>query len=363
MFSSYYLSDILSDLPFIENLSVVSKDGLITYATEANLFDEGKLIKLLNSNTAFPLWIDYSEITANKRDNMVQLDLLGHSDEPVLLLESADTAPVVLFKFKKFQTNEDLFYGRDQKYLIEKCLINRLSNIVNSSAEPNGNFEKYFQICKNQTVKISQLNDELTKLKFEAEKFYTNLFIYFLKDEIKPETNISLSDSTLEYLQSSDLPFSEIETIAKEAYKIVLELSQSPTDIRIKRYFLPQQTQNKLDKITLPEAKPEIIESISNFIPQKKEQLKLKPKPGRSKLEKTIQLLDRYELAVNKLMADKLPVMGKNIANVCSPKISAPALTDSINKHKDRIVECLKLYPDNWPLLKTHYLPVQKMMY
>lgn len=357
------LSSLTSTFPFIDYTIVLPKEKPVSPYLQDTAIDENKLSKILNSNLKLPLWVDFSEITNDAANYPGQLDLLGHSNEPVLLMISEDAATVFLFKFKKHEAHEDIYYGRDQKNLIEKCLILELSKFDKQLPSENDNFEKYFQICKNQIVKINQLNDELTKLKLEAEKFYTRLFNYFLKDKIKPGSTISLSDSTLEYLKSSDLAFSEIETLAKESYKIAVELSSSPTDIRIKRYFLPQQVENELNKIVLTDNKPEILKSNDDTKPIKKEPIKLKSNPTNSKLEKTIQLLDRYELAVKKLMEDKLPVMGKNIANVCSPKISAPALTDSINKHKERITECFKQYPDKWPLLKANYLPVQKLAY
>ena len=74
-----------------------------------------------------------------------------------------------------------------------------------------------------------------------------------------------------------------------------------------------------------------------------------------------MNLLDRYENAVTSLTNAKLPIMGKNIAQFCVPPISAPALTDSINKHAHRIKECLALYSENWPNLRMKYLPIQKL--
>ena len=254
-----------------------------------------------------------------------------------------------------------MFYGRDQKYLIEKCLILWLSNYVKLEVSGKESFKNYFQVCKNQQFKISELNDTLIGLNLKTEKLYTSLFNYYLKDEILPETKISLSDSTLDYLQSRDWDFAELETIAKEAFKIASKLSLSPTDIRIKRYFLPEQTQNNSFKTDLADNDKEISKSINDKIPEKQPELKLESKPSLSKLEKTKILLDRYELAVKKLIEDKQPVLGKNIAKVCNPEISAPALTDSINKHKERIADCLSNYPERWPLLRIYYPPIQKL--
>ena len=357
------LSIISEEYPFIQYCIDVVVNNIQLNDELKLQIDEKRLARLLNSSNSKPQWFDFSEIALDRIANPAQLDLLGHSNEPVILIKPDTGSSIYLFKLKKYETSDDMFYGRDQKYLIEKCLILWLSNYVKLGNTEKENFEKYFQVCKDQQFKISELNDILTGLNLKTEKIYTALFNYFLKEEILPESKISLSDSTLDYLQSRDLDFAELETIAKEAFKIASKLSLSPTDIRIKRYFLQEQTQNNSFKTDLADNDKEIFESINDVIPEKQPELKLESKPSLSKLEKTKILLDRYELAVKKLMEEKQAVLGKSIAKVCIPEISAPALTDSINKHKERIAECLKSYPDKWQNLRNNYLPIQKLNY
>lgn len=357
------LSIICEEYPFIQYCIEVSSINLQLNGEPKQQIDEKRLARLLNLSVSKPQWFDFSEIALDRIANPAQLDLLGHSNEPVILIKSDTNDTIYLFKLRKYEISEDMFYGKDQKYLIEKCLILWLSNYVKLKASEKESFEEYFQVCKNQQVKISELNDRLITVNLKMENLYTSLFTYFLKDEILPETKISLSDSTLHYLQSRDWDFSELETIAKEAFKIASKLSLSPTDIRIKRYFLPEQARNNSVKTDLMDKDSEISKSTQASEPQKKQELILPNKPSLSKFEKTIILLDRYELAVKKLIEDKQPVLGKNIAKVCSPEISAPALTDSINKHKERIAECLKSYPDKWQNLRNNYLPIQKLNY
>ncbi len=355
------LSVICEEYPFIQYCIEVAENKVRLNDELKWQIDEKLLSRLLNSASTKPQWFDFSEIALDRISNPAQLDLLGHSNEPVILIKTDNGSSIYLFKLKKYETSDDMFYGRDQKYLIEKCLILWLSNYVKLEVSGKESFENYFQVSKNQQFKISELNDTLIGLNLKTEKLYTSLFNYFLNDEILPETKISLSDSTLDYLQSRDWDFAELETIAKEAFKIASKLSLSPTDIRIKRYFLPEQTQNNSFKTDLADNDKEISKSINDKIPEKQPELKLESKPSLSKLEKTKILLDRYELAVKKLIEDKQPVLGKNIAKVCNPEISAPALTDSINKHKERIADCLSNYPERWPLLRIYYPPIQKL--
>jgi hypothetical protein len=353
------LSKICDEYSFVQYCIKITANNLQLNDELKLQIDEKKLARLLNSATTKPIWFDYSEIAIDRIANLTQLDLLGHSNEPVIIVKPDTGSGTYLFKLRKYETSDDMFYGRDQKYLIEKCLILWLSNYVKLDGTENEDFDKYLQVCKNQQFKIGELNDVLIDLNLKSEKMYTALFNYFLKSE----TKVSLSDSTLNYLQSRDWDFAELETIAKEAFKIASKLSLSPTDIRIKRYFLPEPTHNNSFKINLSDKDTEISKSINDTIIEKQPELKLVSLPSLSKLEKTKILLDRYELAVIKLIEDKQPVLGKNIAKVCIPEISAPALTDSINKHRDRIAECLKKFPERWQNLRNNYLPIQKLNY
>lgn len=360
------LSKLQLQLPFLE-FSFSYSDGITSI--EGNLegrLNTSKLSKLLKTILSTPLWLDFSEISNTPAETIRQLDLLGQSIEPILLLRPDNTVDsrIFVFKFKRHQTNEQLYYGKDQKNLIETIAKIWLTNFVNQSALDNAIFEKYFQICKNQLVKINQLNDELTNRNLESQKLLNDLFNFFLKEELQPLQKISLSDSAIDYLRSCKLSFDVLEKMAKEAFKTAKALYPSSADIRIKKYyFITPEVENASAKPARKPAKFQIAKPEAVEMALEKAETPETTMLPSSKLPKTILLLDRYETAVKKLIDDKLPVMGKNIASACIPSISPPALTDSINKHRDRIIECLKTYPERWVLLKTNYLPVQKLSY
>lgn len=351
------LEAIIPELSFIEYATSVNKANInsIEFTTP---IDAIRLGKLLNNNQKIPLWLDYGEITPIALNYPKQLDLLGHSDEPVVIIKSSNEDEFYLFKLKRFTDSADMFYGRDQKHLIEKCLIIWLANFVNSAKFKNDQFDKYFQVCKNQLLKIGYLNDELIVVKKQSEMHLTSLFKFILKDEILPNQTLSLSDTTISYLNEANFDIETLSLMATEAYKTANALNPHSTEIRIKRYFFPEL---KLEPVTTPR---DIQNQVNKKGIQKERDnpvQRIKPKITLTKLQKTIGLLDRYEDAVLKLMNAKLPIMGKNIANFCTPPISAPALTDSINKHAHRIKECLVLSPEKWPNLRLKYLPIQKL--
>ena len=357
------LSPLKSILPFLESFFAFKEGSLIPVDGDIDTnIDQSKLSKLINSKLSNVLWCDYGEIvgtTGNK-----QLDLLGHPNEPLLLVKHENTSDstIYCFKFIPNTGDETIVYGRDQKRLIEIIIKLWLPDFANQTSQQENNSEKYFQICKNQVLKINYLNDELTKRNFETEKLLNGLFQYFLKDELTISEKISLSDSAIDYLKTFPGTFQEMEKMAKDAFYIAKSLCPSSTEIRIKKYyFIPPEAENRLN---ISNAEPGEVQiekpkAVKNVLKAPDKPLPISV--SGTKNDKTIQLLNRYEVAVKKLLEQKLPVMGKNIASACEPPISAPALTDSINKHRDRIISCLENHPDKWQLLKNNYQVIKKL--
>ncbi|MDK2910691.1 MAG: hypothetical protein PWR20_2259 [Bacteroidales bacterium] len=80
------------------------------------------------------------------------------------------------------------------------------------------------------------------------------------------------------------------------------------------------------------------------------------------KIQRTLALLNRLEQATRQVIEKNLPVTGKNLGLFCDKPISAPAISDAIKKHHDRIQELLRQFPENWPLLREHFTPVNQIL-
>jgi len=371
-------------LPFTDYLISISQTHIQTIEgvfSEIEI-DKSKLQRLLNSLENKPLWADYSEIASLPKDHSLQLDLLGVSKEPVLLLQLPKNNSAYLFKFKLYSTNENLFYGRDQKNLIENIAIFWLSARLIPQNTPDKNPSAYYEVAKNQIVEVDRLNNKLLEMGKNIHSLYERLFRHFLMDDLGAEDEIIITESSIEYLNSLEIDLIDLKPIIKEALKISKSLYPSSKIVVFKNYFFVNQnieektdfsTPFGINKDVIKTTPPMAINPVKIIIPQKEESVlpqERKDKTSQTtaistsdqKLLKTMNLLDKYENAVNKLIEQRIPIMGKNISSVCVPQISAPALTDSINKHKERIMICLKNYPENWPLLKKNYSPITKLM-
>ena len=344
-----------------------------------------KEVKMFTRNLkADSLWIDYNAISSDIKRRNLQLDLLGHTNEPALLIKQHEEFgenlnSIYLIKFKLYETGEDVFYGKDQKYLIEQIIklwINSLNFKPERHTEKSLDF-KY--IVVNQSNKIDQLNESLSNNDFIVYKCFYQLFLSVIKDNLLPGQKISFTKETIEWFKNYSGEIDALEKQINDAFEIAKALYPTLNEIVIKDYyFMPEDEKPVLNAINSVEKTETIQLKVSDNISilaqapvksfqelpisNKSEVSFNAAKEGSNRLEKTSGLLDRYEKAVQKLLSEALPVLGKNIAGACEPPISAPALTDSINKHKERISQCLQLFPDKWPLLRTNYQVIRNLI-
>ena len=353
------LSDLFLKYPFVKSvIEFLGFDTDYSHTIDFEL-DTLKVKRIIEGKELFSLWVNQSEITKYSKGIGAQLDLLGHSETLILIIKIETWPSHFIFILKDHTELTDVIYEKDQRFLIELCLKNELLNYVNSNLLLKTDQLDYIQVCKNQSISLLDLNKKFILLETEFNSFLLSLTSYFLKNEISDGIELELSEPVNLYLRRSNKSFSELELEIKQAFSIAASLSPSPTLVTLELYYFTQREPNALPISIQTKRNEQIVEKKIN---KKREvSVPIANSPITNNLSKTIFLLDRYELAVTLLNENKLPIMGKNIANACAPKISAPALTDSINKHKDRIVLCLKQQPDLWPMLRTHYQPIQKL--
>lgn len=77
---------------------------------------------------------------------------------------------------------------------------------------------------------------------------------------------------------------------------------------------------------------------------------------------KTISLLDRLETAARKLSGEHKRLTGNNVGKTMPNSISAPAISDSLKKHKKKILLLFEKYPDKWELIRERFKPVQNLL-
>ena len=81
-----------------------------------------------------------------------------------------------------------------------------------------------------------------------------------------------------------------------------------------------------------------------------------------SKYSKTIKLLDRYENAAQFLLSNNESMTGARLGQACEQPISAPAVTDSLKKHKSKILYLFDKYPEKWEVIRSEFRPVRNIV-
>lgn len=76
---------------------------------------------------------------------------------------------------------------------------------------------------------------------------------------------------------------------------------------------------------------------------------------------KTYQLLERLEQAASQIHQNSMALTGSNIGKFMSKPISAPAISDALKQHKQRICFLFDRFPDRWATIRNHFRPVQNL--
>ena len=76
-------------------------------------------------------------------------------------------------------------------------------------------------------------------------------------------------------------------------------------------------------------------------------------------LNKTVELLDKYERAARELDQSNQRINGKNLAKAL--KISGPAVSDALKNHHKKIHKALEKNPDSWPLITNYIRPIREI--
>ncbi len=358
-----------NNLTIVEYIACFEKDeGSLIFGE--NVFNTAKIKSLMSTPFHDPIWLNYGEIAESSSQNPVQLDLLKNIQEPVLIIPPGHLDYYLVIKMLKSGTSE-ILYNNSAKQLIEMCLIFFLLNHCHSVNRENSISLDFFQVSLNQNFEILNLNNKFTEQQITVEKHFLNLFKLFLEEELRAGEEIFLNKETLNYLTNLNAPYKKLKSAAIQALHISRRLNPGASSLPIYPSYLVLLESEKVTGESTINGSPsdQGLRHGSAWVKDANPSSASKaskntPSAGRSKsrLERTMSLLDRYEDATNKLIASKTPLLGKNLARACDPVISAPALTDSINKHRKRIVECINFFPEKWPNLKANYLPIQKLL-
>ncbi|MCB9246415.1 MAG: hypothetical protein H6606_08285 [Flavobacteriales bacterium] len=191
----------------------------------------------------------------------------------------------------------------------------------------------------------NHLQTEMQVLQKELERKDRNLakglvefadhLLHKLGEEFRVE--LKLTRRAYDKIGSFDGKFAELERSLAQSVSIAVNSSLSRSNELI------------LDESDLFLLRGEVLEVRESTAEQT-------PVVGR--LSKTHQLLDKYEDAALQVQRNGENIIGRTLGKYCDPPISNAAITDSLNKHAERVLELMKKYPDKWPVIRNNFRSV-----
>lgn len=305
-----------------------------------------------NSNNR--IWINNNELgIKSDGKKVVQLSLEDELDNNTLLLKFSSQLEnqfdLLFIQFNKDKNNFELEskpqpLGTANKSVIGHLLNNAVTAFINTH---NHNKHLFEQIIKSNNTLHANLVVTKKQLKASKDQIRENL-VLIIKDYTKniPELqqmDITFDDDVIEKLEQFNGSNSELKKVLLKGLEIAINLSFNDQVCLRADHLVLDSYLTKNDTV-----QQKVNTTATSTIPF-------------DRYSKTQQLLDRYEKAARKLKGEGLSLTGKNLGAACAPAISAPAITDAVKKHKNKILTLLQKYPDSWAIIRNEFKPITNL--
>lgn len=289
-------------------------------------------------------WIN-QQFSPNKETDK-QLNIHGEYKHHSLLIrfpnKSDGLNDVLLINFK----NEDqIFRISDKKQKLSTDLKQsvasvyvRTLDVIRKQIENDANIHQVIQDHRKE-VKFAEgsLKSELSQLKNDQLHLIRSIVEKESKQYLDGEDiEIEWDSDTLHLIAENFTSLTEIEEVVKSALIIAINDNNEPSNsIKVEKAHIR-----------------------SNSIKEEK----TKEQAIDTSYQRTISLLDRYEIAASEVLKAKLNITGSNLGNNLNPAISAPAISDAIRKHSSKISHLLHTYPQRWSIIRSKFKPIQNKL-
>lgn len=227
----------------------------------------------------------------------------------------------------------------DHKSLISFLLYHSLNKLVQEILHSVKIRTRIADAMKLLGKQLYGIKEEVLVAEERLLKLKTEVIRYFADEAaIHSGSSISIDTSALKFLLGKEANPTDLRQTIHNAVEIaILTIDPNEEDLVLYEWhFLSSGTSDQVEK-----AVDVIAERIA---------------------DRTIALLDRFEMAARKVIDARESLTGQNLGKACTPPISAPAISDALKKHGHRIPSLLQRHPERWMLLRTHFKPVQNQM-
>lgn len=321
-----------------------------------NDLDIGTAIKEIEEfrlEASYYKWIKKTELPFEVKESRktLQMNVFEELESNVLLLayqnEFDSVNDVIIVYFNQDHSNFGLSDTKslltpDHKKIIGYILYNNINSFLRIS---KNDIEVLKSVNENTQLIIHKLNKTKEEL-IKTRNNYSNGVIDLCKSHLVELSGIynkfdySFADDTITKIRSYKGDFVELKSIIEKAVIFVNNLFFNSTQ---KEILLTEEYFNFEMEITLSA-------KISNEYTLN------------DKYAKTIQLLDKLESAARDVQARNLELTGNNVGNACTIPISAPAISDALKKHRNKIIYLFEKYNNKWTTIRSEFRPVKNIL-
>lgn len=230
-----------------------------------------------------------------------------------------------------------LHLGSNNKSILGKLLYSALSEIFEEALNNRKMLQQISLAFEQQKIRLNESKiqrDKIWQNYTQSIRSYAELIVSKLKDEMG--IPFEFSPDALRKIMTFEGAFESLEVTIRTGAQLAFNLNMGwGASIVIHESHL-------IFELDTPP-----VEEKSTVV---------------TRYDKTIQYLDKYEEAAQKLLLREQSINGKNVAQMCIPKVSAAAITINIRSHKSKILTLFERYPDRWTVLREHFKPIQNIV-
>ncbi len=228
----------------------------------------------------------------------------------------------------------------DNKSIIAFILNNTIRTFINLQS----NDKETLKFFNNRT---RQIISQTETLKLELHRTKENYGVSLIKlcqqivndQSAEKGRKYSLSHGALEKIKSYKGDIRDLETILLEsiAYAESLFVDER-SNIEIKEWHILTEIAEQHKRVSVPDN-----QQADYF-------------------GKSISLLDKLESAALVVKSNDLKMTGTNVGKACPVPISAPAISDSLYNHRNKINKLLDMYPGRWETIRNNFRPLKNIL-
>ncbi len=310
-------------------------------------------IQDFRSDNSYYKWIKKTELpfeVKQARKNL-QMNVFEELESNVLILSYPNEHDllndILIVYFSQNHSNFGLSDSKslltpDHKKIIGYILYNNVNSLITISKNDIAVLNSVNESTQLLISKLNRVKDEL----FKTKNSYSNGIIDLCKsylNELEGKYNkfaYVFAEDTLKKIRLYKGDYIELKSIIEKAVIFVNNLFFNSKQ---KEILLSEEYFNFDQEISVSKNNP--TETSAN-----------------NRYAKTIQLLDKLENAARDVLARNQELTGSNVGGACTIPISAPAISDALKKHRNKIIYLFGKFDNKWSTIRSEFRPVKNIV-